>query len=234
MKGFKAIFVGVFFPIVTYCSQVGADKAVDFSKIEFYPNNEITTESARKFAKNAFNNAPEIASYIAFLKEKYTIDIAVETGTFLGGTTQCFANLFREVHTIEISEQYMKRAQARLKGLQNIHFHLGSSDLVLQRILPDMIQEFLLFFLDAHWLDYWPLREEVKAISKTHKNKCIIVIDDCKVPNRADIPFDTYKKEELSLEYVQDLLNEVFTNYEVTYVIPKHSHCRAKLVVTPI
>jgi len=90
-----------------------------------------------------------------------------------------------------------------------------------------------LFYLDAHWEDYWPLRDEIIEIGKTHYDNCVIVIDDCKVPGRHDIPFDQYKGKECSFEYIQDLLRFVFSGYEIDYLIPANVQNRAKLVIMP-
>jgi hypothetical protein len=51
-----------------------------------------------------------------------------------------------------------------------------------------------LFYLDAHWYDYWPLCDEIRLISN-HLHEAIIIIDDFEVPGRNDCSFDVYKSD---------------------------------------
>ena len=117
---------------------------------------------------------------------------------------------------------YSQIAQQRLTSLSNISFHLGSSEKVLAQILPTLKDKFVLFYLDAHWNEYWPLLDELDAISKTHHHKCIVVVDDVKVPGRSDIPFDAYKGHECSFEYVKDKIEKLYDGYTMHYLIPSN------------
>lgn len=181
----------------------------------------------------AFNYAPELIPYFAALKQEHNIEVAVETGTFIGGTTVAFSFLFDQVHTIEIMESTFIQSEANLKDFSNVQCHLGSSDIVLNQILPTLINQRVLFYLDAHWEQYWPLLQELEEIGLTHKDNCIIVIDDFKVPGRKDIPYDVYGTMECSFEYIKDHLDKVFTDYTCLYLIPRSVHSRAKFVAIP-
>lgn len=181
----------------------------------------------------AFNHAPELSPFFNYLKTKYHIDTVIETGTFQGSTTALFGRLFDEVHTIEISEATYKATKEAMQSFANIHFHLGSSEKVLHEILSSVKNKPVLFYLDAHWEEHWPLLEELREIGKTHKDNCIIVIDDVKVPGKKKFPFDAYGKHECSHEYVKETLSEVFTDYTVHYLLPKSVQSRAKFVAIP-
>lgn len=181
----------------------------------------------------AFNHAPELSSFFNYLKTKYHIDTAIETGTFQGNTTALFGRLFDQVHTIEIVEGTYNAAKDALKSYDNIHLHLGSSEKVLKDLLPSVKGKPVLFYLDAHWQDHWPLLEEIQEIGKTHKDNCIIVIDDIKVPGKKKFPYDAYGDHECSHEYVKEKLDEVFTDYTFHYILPKSVHSRAKFVAIP-
>lgn len=167
------------------------------------------------------------------LKRVYPITTVIETGTFEGSTTAFFARTFDEVHTIDISPQYSQIAQQRLISFSNIRFHLGSSEKILAQILPALKDEFVLFYLDAHWNEYWPLLDELEEINKTHHQHCIVVIDDVKVPGRSDVPFDAYKGHECSFEYAQAKIEKLFDGYSMHYLIPSNPLMRAKLVIIP-
>jgi hypothetical protein len=99
--------------------------------------------------------------------------------------------------------------------------------------LPHLKDRRLLFYLDAHWYEYWPLLDEIKIISKSHKDQCILVVDDCQVPGRSDIDYDEYKGIPCSYEYVKEALDDCFTKYDYHYLIPRDPNRRAKLVAIP-
>jgi predicted O-methyltransferase YrrM len=180
-----------------------------------------------------FNGAPEIGDFIQILKSEHQIDVAIETGTFLGETTLFFSACFDEVHTIEISNDYYQIATESLKYCPNVHCHFGSSEKVLHEILPDLKEKKVLFYLDAHWNEYWPLLKELEEISQTHRDHCIIVIDDFKVPGRRDIDYDHYGSNECSYFYIKQKLNQIYTKYDYYYLIPKNLSSRAKFVAIP-
>jgi len=181
----------------------------------------------------AFNYAPELTSFFAMLRKTYQIDEAVETGTFCGGTTVVFSSLFKNVHTIEIEPNNFAASKAALEPYKNVQCHDGNSSDVLKEILPSLKGKRVLFYLDAHWQNYWPLLDELEEISRTHHNQCIIVIDDFKVPGRPEIPYDAYAQHECSYEYISQKLIKVFTDYTIHFLVPKSIYSRAKLVIIP-
>jgi hypothetical protein len=165
--------------------------------------------------------------------KQHSLDAAVETGAFRGSTTIVFSSLFDHVYTIEIQEDTHRDVKERLKPFQNVECLCGSSDKVLKDTLPKLKGQRVLFYLDAHWNEHWPLLEELNEISQTHKDNCIIVIDDFKVPGRSDIPYDAYGPAECSIDYVRDHLNKVYTSYTAYYLVPYQTTSRAKLVCVP-
>ena len=183
--------------------------------------------------RSEFNNAPEIGVFIDSLARDFGIDIAVETGTCLGGTTRFVSSCFKDVHTAEVSNEYFEGAKSNLKDCANVHCHLGSSDRVLKEILPSLKEKRVVFYLDAHWNQYWPLLDELEEIGKTHRDNCIIVIDDFKVPGRGDIEYDRYDPHECCYRYIKKKLDHVFSGYDYYYVIPKNIASRAKFVAIP-
>lgn len=205
-------------------------RIVDYGQV--YPNCDAITPTWAT-GQLAFNGAPELGTFLTYLKKTYHIDAAVETGTFKGNTTAYLALLFDDVYTIEIVESTYQETKSKLKTFPNVHCFLGSSETVLPNLLSELKEKRVLFYLDAHWEDHWPLREELNEISKTHYDNCIIVIDDFKVPNRPEIPFDKYNQDECSFDYIQDQLKQVFSEYEIHYLIPKNFQSRAKFVALP-
>lgn len=182
---------------------------------------------------SAFNSAPEVGVVLNQLKQQYGIETVVETGTHMGYTTAYFASSFKRVHTIEINAETYNKAKRNLDCFPNVTCHLGGSEVILQELLPSLEGEMVLFYLDAHWQKFWPLRDELKEIAQTHRDNCIIVIDDFKVPTRKDVPYDKYGSHECSFDYVKDLLDEIFTDYSYHFLVPYNVASRAKLIVLP-
>lgn len=227
------LFLELLLSIVTSsAAEPKLPKMIDFRKVN--PCCENTDPNLYKLGALGFNQAPELSSIICYLKKVYNLDIAVETGTFKGNTTTALSYIFDTVYTVEINDYYHKCAQESLNHLKHVEILKGSSEAVLKTLLPTIKHNRPLFYLDAHWEENWPLREEIIAIGKTHKDNCVIIIDDAQVPNNLDIPCDAYKGQALSYEYIKDVLPHAFTYYTVHYIIPKDIHCRGKLLILPV
>ena len=132
------------------------------------------------------------------------IERIVETGTFLANTTVWFAGLGLPVVTVEISARYFGFSQARLRTHGNVAAHEGNSIDFLRSIIAGAInpEAPTLFYLDAHWLDHLPLREEVELITANF-SRSVIVVDDFEVPDDPGYGFDDYGAgKRLSLDYL--------------------------------
>jgi hypothetical protein len=123
-------------------------------------------------------------------------DVAVETGTCLGESTEKLAREYGLVHTVELSEPLYHRAVRRFELLPHVHCHHGDSPEVLSRIVPEL-DGTVLFYLDAHysgdaateWLLFRgygvdtarskvPLLEELDVIVRLCRGPCVVYIDD--------------------------------------------------------
>lgn len=193
----------------------------------------MRASSCEPAACAGFNKAPDIGIFIDCLKKDYEIDVAIETGTCRGDTARFLCSSFNEVHTMEISSDYFQEARTALQDCPNAHCYLGSSEKVLAQILPSLKDRRAIFYLDAHWNDYWPLLDELNEISKTHRDNCIIVIDDFKVPGRREISYDQYGSHSCSYKYIKEELSKLYTHYDFYYLIPKNIASRAKFIAIP-
>ena len=171
----------------------------------------------------AFNAAPEISAFMACFLKEYSIEAAVETGTWNGSTAQFFGLFLDEVHTIEINQETYDKACRLLANQTHVHCYLGSSEKILKQILPSLTSKKTFFYLDAHWLESWPLLQEIEEISKSHKDNCAIAIDDFKIPNRPDIGYDCYGGHECSYEYIKNKLDLVYSSYVYCYLLPNQT-----------
>jgi predicted O-methyltransferase YrrM len=160
----------------------------------------------------AFNNDSVVSDTVVQLVKDLKIDCIVETGTFRGTTTAFLSETFPEIdiYTIEVDFKTYLEAGKNLESYKNIKLLSGSSEKVLEALLPQLKDKRILFYLDAHWEEYWPLLDEFEAIRKTAKDNCCIVIDDFKVPFR-QFQHDNYKNQPLDIDYIEQKMNEVYT-----------------------
>ena len=133
----------------------------------------------------------------------------VETGSFRGCSTEFFSVISRvPIHSIESNPRNFGFAKARLIGRSNCNLHLGSSHQLLPSLLAGVIDTSLpvFFYLDAHWNQYLPLRDEIKTISELCPH-FIALIDDFEVPSEPEYSWDDYGVNgALNYAYIKDLI----------------------------
>ena len=95
-----------------------------------------------------------------FLKGKMGIQNFIETGTYMGDTTEWASKHFKHVETVEAYEKIYTETSTKLEHLKNIRFHLGDSSELLPKIIQGLRGPSL-FFLDAHEF-YWGGRPHCK------------------------------------------------------------------------
>lgn len=138
------------------------------------------------------------------------VTAVVETGTFLGFTTKLFARLFPDVqvYTCEINNDYYRKAKKSLSKYPNVHvYNMSSPDFLNLLISENKLGERPMLYLDAHWLDKWPLEQEIEIISKQLKN-AVVLIDDFKVPGNSNFVYDRYKDKECSLDRINPNISQ--------------------------
>jgi len=159
---------------------------------------------------SAFNDDPMVERECARLIERYAIEHIIETGTYKGTTTRFFSSFGIPVDTIEIDQTNFSEASASLRDASNVTVHIGNSVSVLQTLIPKLPSR-TLFYLDAHWHSYWPLRDELTMI-REHLPQAVIIIDDFKTPFR-NYNFDCYIQGPCDINYVRDVLPNTCTYY---------------------
>jgi hypothetical protein len=115
----------------------------------------------------------------------YNIETLVETGTFLGDMVYAMKDQFKDIYSIELSEELHQKAKLAFKKYPHIHLIAGDSGKQLDRILPD-INSRCLFWLDGHYSggitamgEVWcPIRGELDAILRHPIKNHVILIDD--------------------------------------------------------
>lgn len=134
----------------------------------------------------------------------------VETGTYLGTTTEYFAATGLPVLTVEGHPKCYGFVRARFLRKRNVSPKLGDSRFHLRRILSGLSAETrqkpLFFYLDAHWEGDLPLAEELQLILASCAQP-IIMIDDFEVADDPGYGYDKYGKgKKLEREYIEPFI----------------------------
>ena len=135
-------------------------------------------------------------------------DRFVETGTHMGWTDMWMAEHYPSlpIFSVEIDDQYYAVAVHNCKPYPNIKlYHMSSPDF-LKLIYDQLKMGLTLFFLDAHFWQYVPLRDECKVIVTL--DKYVILADDfaCENPHFGGDTFEG--KFENNIEYLADILGK--------------------------
>jgi hypothetical protein len=125
------------------------------------------------------------STFLTMLKNKFNASVFIETGTYKGDTTNVAADVFDQVHTIELGVDLYEKAKERFIEKPNVFLYCGNSPDVLKQILPT-ISERVILWLDSHWSggdtvlgeENTPVIKEIEAIKKSGHKNCIILIDD--------------------------------------------------------
>ncbi len=190
----------------------------------------------------AFNGDNFVEAEFLRLKKKFKIKTVVETGTCVGTTAKWFGENFSKVFTVEVVEQYRQFALQRIAGLDNVTSLLGDSvEMMRSDILKNCDNDTLLF-LDAHWGNFCPLREELSAVAE-FKLKPVIVIHDFEVPGIPELGYDSIGDQPFTYEWLKDKFDDIYgengydhyynseldgANRGVIYVVPKTGNASKK------
>jgi hypothetical protein len=132
----------------------------------------------------------------------------IETGTFRGTTTEFMAQQDgAPIWTVEARPRYYYYAVMRLRRFSQVHISLGDSRTFLKRLVTsnEVPKSRAFFYLDAHWYDDLPLKDEIEIITR-HWSNFAIMIDDFEVPGDAGYKFDDYGNgKRLALSYLGPL-----------------------------
>lgn len=126
------------------------------------------------------------------LLETFGFTSFVETGTYRGYSTEFIAlnKPALPIFTTEVVAETYRTARMALRRYPNVVQLLESSDLSIARLIAEgKLGEMPLFYLDAHWQSYWPLRAELTHIGSAGL-RTVCVIDDFEVPGNPAFGFD--------------------------------------------
>jgi len=131
------------------------------------------------------------------LRDDFHLRNFVETGTFDGDTSAVMTAVFDRVLTCDVKDW---PRSPEFYFADNLVYETKNSTDFLHAHLPE-IRKQSLFYLDAHWGAYWPLRDELKIVFDACENP-VVVIDDFDAGN--GLFFDQYRDRKLDFDYLAD------------------------------
>jgi hypothetical protein len=199
---------------------------------------------------------PLVIEQLRELKKKWNYKSIIETGTCWAESALIFMEFTDFLHTIENN---IGNYNASIKNISNAGYLLVAENpncKIFQKEMkiinlwfgnsPDILKIILnkiktngpfLFFLDAHWQKYQPLRDELKEIANAKISNCYIMIHDFETPlsdgNKSQFLYDAYFGIKLDLKYVKDRLDEINPNFNLFYNTKCEGSKRGILFVEP-
>lgn len=138
---------------------------------------------------------PGLVKIIKKLKADFSLRNFVETGTYDGETSLAMSLIFERIFTCDVKDW---KRRPEFYFTDNLIYETKTSPDFLRAHLPE-IRKQSLFYLDAHWGEYWPLHDELKIVFAECENP-VIVIDDFDAGN--GLFFDQYRDRKLDLNYL--------------------------------
>ena len=190
------------------------NKNNDFDKAHLLEHIDDFDKSLLQFYNVGPFNGQEIRTkLIENIINDYKPAYIVETGTFLGATTEFFSKFKTKIFTIESTQLFFIIAGTRLQKYKNIQLIRGDSSNIQRLLNLDNKKSF--FYLDAHWTDNLPLNYELDYANTFEE--IIVCIDDFKVMENENWEYDSYQGKSLSIENFPELnkFNIFFPNYPI-------------------
>jgi hypothetical protein len=192
-----------------------------------YRNNQFERKKYNLWRANNYPlPSPEYykSARIKDFQKKSKITTLIETGTFLGDMIYFNRKNFKQIISVELSDELFLKANDRFKDIKNISLIKGDSALVLAEIVSKLNNP-AIFWLDGHYSKEFkgfqtakgnkecPILEELEPILKSPLNH-IILIDDARMfDGKNDYPTE----EELynficqyRSEFMFDKRNDIF------------------------
>lgn len=149
-----------------------------------------------------FNGQMIRQSIVARLDAALGFDAFIETGAYLGTTTEMLGGLGRPVLSCELWYEHFLRAATRLAHMGNVRlFNLDSRAFLRGLFAAGAKWRMPCFYLDAHWGSDLPVADEFNLITANCED-FVIFVDDFRHPD-PQYGYDRYDDGvELSLEYL--------------------------------
>jgi predicted O-methyltransferase YrrM len=157
-----------------------------------------------------FNGQKNRVRVFHAINERVPFENYVETGTYLGMTTDFLARTARSrgahVYSCELDGRFFAISRRTAGRLDNVHLHHGDSVGFLAALLPQLSPAVNFVYLDAHCVGHLPLREELALLRDCPST--LVMIDDFQVPADPRFGWDRYDdRHRICLDYIADLVD---------------------------
>jgi hypothetical protein len=136
----------------------------------------------------------------------------VETGTYMGDTTNALSQVAKMVYSIEPEPTLFSKAEQRFSNTSNVKIINGLSEDVLPRLLPTLNGD-VCFWLDGHYSagitfkgpQETPIVEELSAIEKNlaRMSKFVVMIDDVRCFDPRKPEFSAYPPVDFLVDWAR-------------------------------
>jgi hypothetical protein len=128
----------------------------------------------------------------------------VETGTYRGETTAFLRRVSSlPVFSVEHNDYFFRIGSRRFRGDPGVHIVQADSRHALRSWASDgKLAGLTLFYLDAHWSEDVPLRDELSIIDQGWV-EWVAILDDFKVPDDPGYAYEQYPNASLELDYLR-------------------------------
>jgi hypothetical protein len=163
----------------------------------------------------AFNGQAERCATFLEILDHLRPAAIIETGTYRGTTTEFLARHFAgPIQSCEIDRRCFLGSRRKLARFPQVELALSDSRPFLRYVLARLRPAApLLVYLDAHWWEDLPLREEIEIILGSG-HEAAVMIDDFEVPDDPGYTFDDFgpgKRFSLALlDFLADRREKLF------------------------
>jgi predicted O-methyltransferase YrrM len=148
--------------------------------------------SLRRSWGGPLNGQERRRELVRSIAKSMDFDVVLETGAFRGTSTEFFAAVFGvQVETVEANPRYFAYSRRRFARQPRIRVVFGDSRQFLREMATSRLYKTPFVYLDAHWEEDLPLREELEIIRDAW-DRAIVMIDDFAVPDDPGYGYDDY------------------------------------------
>jgi tetratricopeptide (TPR) repeat protein len=174
----------------------------------------LPAKEDRAFNAEGIHNLRE--SFLKQLASIFEVDAFIETGTYRGDTALMAARYFKQVYTIELSQELYNFSRNRFSSCPNIEACCGDSSCLLAALVNSVAGS-KLFWLDAHNSGgvtvrgeiETPIFKELESIAPVAENS-IVLIDDIRCFSSVQL-FPDYP----SIKTVIEKLKQINSGYQI-------------------
>ncbi len=166
---------------------------------------------------NAFNADVNLQKIFKMLIDKHDPELILETGTYLGETTEYFCQFNKPVISTEIDKNIYTESRKRLNKYSNLTQLLGDSEKILRENFDLIKEKKIIGFLDSHNLNDSVLERELILLKELKFNP-ILMIHDFYVPEK-NFYFDTWDGHRYDYEFYKPFFDNLYgvDNYSYSY-----------------